>query len=476
MSIDLSKLPIDYASRDFDGFMEMFKNVIPTLTPEWTDLSDTDQGIVILQLLAYGLHIQSYSIDKGVMENLLPLAKTQKAIFNLTKFLGYEIGRQSASTVELTYTKESDKIDMEVIVPAGTKSSTDPLLGETVIFETDYPLVIPAGELSGTVTATQGESVSRENLGLGNGLDGQSFILEQLEVLDASIYIMSVEAGITYEWTKVENFLESMPNSRHYITEITEDGETRIVFGDGKSGMRLPVNAELFGDYRFGGGTRGNLAIGLINTLYDDFVPEIDSVTNAIPSTGGINAEDLEKSKQLAPKNYRAGGKAVTPEDFEDIAETFPGIARAVCVETFNINSDVNLYLSTDTGVPLTDELKQSVKDAIEDVMVMNQTLNVFPVVYKDFDIEMTVYIQDNYSQADIRMEVEGLIRNATDPNNYEFGDTVYLNAINQKSFFVKGVQNSIINTPIADVVTASTELPRLVNLTVNVVGGVASE
>jgi Baseplate J-like protein len=475
MSTDLTKLPIDYATKDYEGFMEMFKTVIPTLTPEWTDMSNSDQGIVILQLLAYGLHIQSYAIDKGAMENLLPLAKTQKAILNLTKFLGYEISKQTPATVPIIFTKESDKLDTEVIIPGGTKISTDPSFGEAVIFETDVPLIIPAGTLSGTVQATQGESVDREQLGIGNGMENQSFVLEQMEVLDESVYVMSVENGTVYEWTKVPNFLESLPNDRHYITELTEDSETRIVFGDGKSGMKVPFNAELTADYRFGGGAKGNLAPGLINYLYDDFIRDIDNVTNEEQSSGGTDYEDLEQSKTLAPKAFRAGGKAVTPEDFEDLAETFPGIARAVCKETFNITSDVNLYLATETGVPLTDELKNAVKESIEDVMVMNQTLYVHPVIYKDYNLDMTIYLADNTSQANAKMEVEGLIRNYTDPNNFDFGDTVYLNAINQNAFFARGVKNSIINSPATDVVTAETELPRLVTLTVNVVGGVVS-
>ena len=54
------KLPIDYVTKDYDGFLQMTKDMIPSLTPEWTDNSDSDMGTVILQLLAYGLHVLGY--------------------------------------------------------------------------------------------------------------------------------------------------------------------------------------------------------------------------------------------------------------------------------------------------------------------------------------------------------------------------------------------------------------------------------
>jgi hypothetical protein len=96
-------LPIDYVTKDFDGFLEMMKEMIPTLTPEWTDTSDSDQGIVILQLLSYGLHIMGYYQDRAVNENILHLARTKKSVLLLCKFLGYEPSTQEPATSIVTF-------------------------------------------------------------------------------------------------------------------------------------------------------------------------------------------------------------------------------------------------------------------------------------------------------------------------------------------------------------------------------------
>lgn len=474
MSVDLKNIPIDYATKDFEGFMEMFKDTIPILTPEWTDLSDSDQGVVILQLLAYGLHIQSFNIDKGVAENLLPIAKTQRSIYDLAKFLGYDIKLQTPSIVNMTFMKTEDALNKDVIIPENTQISTDPEFGDPVIFETDEPLVIPNGQTTGVVSATQGETVLQEDIGVGTGAENQTAVIEQTEVIVESLQFLTVENGTVFSWERVSNFLDSLPNSRHYTTELTEDGGTRLIFGNGVTGIRVPSGAEMLVTFRHGGGTKGNLAAGLINTLVEGDLADIELAVNNEASTSGTDVEDLEQARNLAPKSYRTGGKAVTVEDFQDIAEGFPGVARAVCVETFNANSDVNLYLASSTGDDVPVVLREAVKNHVESVMVMNQNLNVYGVLYKDYDLQITVYIQDNFSRASVETALKGILRDFLKPTNFQFGDAVYLSGIVHQAMFTGGVRNAVVNAPAGDIKPGPTELPRLKNLTVVVAGGVA--
>lgn len=470
---EMKVLPLDYATKDYDGFLQMFKDTIPVLTPEWTDMSDTDQGMVILQLLAYALHIQSYNIDKGIAENLIQLAKTKKSVLLLSKFLGYEIKTQQASTSTVTFTKKSASLNKQVVIPARTKITTDPALGEVVIFETDDSLIIPTGVTSGTINVTQGESTLREEIGVGTGDANQKFLIKTLEVLHGSIFLQTIESGAIFSWTQVENFIDSLPQDRHYTAELNEDGETIISFGDGVTGMRPVYNSIIETSYRYGGGIKGNLSAGKLNTLVvqnDD----IESLTNEIEATGGSDYEDLEKVRTQAPKNYRTGGSAVTPQDFQDFAETFSGIGRAVCIETFNANNDVNLYLAPEDGVVITQTLKDQVKDTIEDVMVMNQNLNVYEVSYYTYNLTLTVYLYDNFSQAEVKYQVESILKDYLHPNKFTFGETIYLGQIASQVFPVRGVKNAVITAPSTDITPSATQLPKLGTLTVNIQGGIA--
>jgi hypothetical protein len=467
-----NNLPIDYVTKDYDGFLQMMKDMIPVLTPEWTDTSDSDQGIVILQLLSYGLHTLGYYQDKAVNENLLHTAQTKKAILLLCKFLGYSLQKQQPASTTLRFTKDDTKIDQRVIIPAGTQVSTDPKLGEQIVFETDSVLVMEAGVTEGDITATQGETISREFIGLGNGQANQTFTLEYPMVLEDTLQIITVENDKDYYWTKVDNMIDSLPTDRHFTTSLNEENQTIVSFGDGIFGMRPLYQNNVFANYRSGGGTRGNLAIGLINTLVDTFVLGVQDVSNTVAATGGIDYEDLEHARVMAPKIYRTGGKAVTPQDFQDIAESVYGVQKALTEETFNANNDVNVYIATTDFSTASQTLLDAVKTALDDVRVMNCKLNVLPCLYRTIDIDLTVFVQTNFVASEVLQDVQDNITTYFNSSDFEMGAEIYLAQIIRQAFNALGVNNVIINNPTSDIVCAFNELPKLGTITISTNGG----
>ena len=40
--------PIDYVTKDYEGFRQLMIDLIPKYAPEWTDMSQSDFGIVII--------------------------------------------------------------------------------------------------------------------------------------------------------------------------------------------------------------------------------------------------------------------------------------------------------------------------------------------------------------------------------------------------------------------------------------------
>jgi hypothetical protein len=143
-------------------------------------------------------------------------------------------------------------------------------------------------------------------------------------VLDAS----GRPSEIWVRWHQVPDFYGSGPRDRHYILDHLT-GEVR--FGDGRHGMVPPqgrnnIRAAM---YRAGGGTRGNRPAGTIIQL-KSAVPYVDGVTNHEVAGGGANRETLERVKERGPRALRHLGRAVTAQDFEDLAhEASPDVARA---------------------------------------------------------------------------------------------------------------------------------------------------
>ncbi len=223
--------------------------------------------------------------------------------------------------------------------------------------------------LLNTTMARQAATLNDEILGSSDGSKNQTFrltrtpILEgaQLEVRepelpsvaeqralkneegDDAIAIIPDEAGrpreIWVRWHEVPDFYGSLPRDRHYVLDHLT-GELR--FGDGSNGLIPPVgrgNLRL-GQYRTGGGRAGNRPADAIVQLKTT-VPYVDKVTNHEAAKGGADAESLDSLLERAPRTIRHNNRAVTVEDFEDVARlASPEVARAKCVPLRDLISD----------------------------------------------------------------------------------------------------------------------------------------
>lgn len=444
---NLPNIPLDFVTNDYDGYFELMKDSIPLLTPEWTDMSDTDQGIVILQLLSYGLHVLGYYQERVMQENILELARTKKGILTACKFLGYEPSRQNASVATLTITKDSDYLDRKCVVPKGAQFSTNPNVGTPIIFETMEELIIPSGETQGKVNVIQGVTIRSEIVGVGNGKSNQKFVIPNSDVLIDSLDIFTNENDQIRSWGIVDNFLDSVPNDRHYTTSLDEEYRTVIHFGDGIFGRRVPEGMNVYVTYRIGGGRVGDLAPNLINYVYetDMDLNFIDKVYNEQFSQGGEDYEDLERARLRAPKHYRSREHAVTPLDFEDIAELVKGVYKAKAVETY-VTTKLYLYLlGTDYTAP-TEALCKLVEDTVNSRRVGNVDLEVLPCVIKEFQIKLTIYVHDKFDHNTVKEEVRNNLTKEFHISNFNFGDRFYANKSIDVAFNTAGVKNVVLD------------------------------
>lgn len=132
-------------------------------------------------------------------------------------------------------------------------------------------------------------------------------------------------------WQEVPDFFGSGPGDRHYVLDH-QTGELR--FGDGKRGMVPPPGARnvRLSWYRAGGGTDGNIAVGLL-TIPVSNTRDIAGVTNFFAASGGSDAESQEQLLDRAPRALRHQQRAVTRDDYEDLAlQASTEVARVKCV------------------------------------------------------------------------------------------------------------------------------------------------
>ncbi|MEA2165500.1 MAG: hypothetical protein QOK37_3627 [Thermoanaerobaculia bacterium] len=130
-------------------------------------------------------------------------------------------------------------------------------------------------------------------------------------------------------WHEVETLDGLGPKERRFITSTGDDDKTTVIFGDGRSGARLPTGREnVTSVYRTGIGAPGNVVAGQISLLATRPLG-VKSVVNPLPATGGANREDRDTARRNAPMAVMALDRLVSARDYEDFARTYAGIGKA---------------------------------------------------------------------------------------------------------------------------------------------------
>jgi hypothetical protein len=254
--------------------------------------------------------------------------------------------------------------------------------------------------LPNTVMARHATRIENEVLGSSDGSKNQTFqtalapVLkgQQLEVRELEVPSTTEQAAIRREagndaisivadqtgrplevwvrWTEAPDFYASGPRDRHYVLDPLAG---KAKFGDGISGMIPPMasgNIRML-SYRTGGGVGGNKPARAITELRTT-VPYVQSVTNYIAASGGAEAETYESLLERMPRTIRHSGRAVTYEDYEDLAMlASPEVARARCVRFYDAKNigAVSLLVVPRSGDPKpvpSVEMKKRVLEFIE--------------------------------------------------------------------------------------------------------------
>ncbi|HEX3577710.1 MAG TPA: putative baseplate assembly protein [Thermoanaerobaculia bacterium] len=216
--------------------------------------------------------------------------------------------------------------------PPGERTRSTLLLANDLSYRYRLDTVTIYGNV---VNATHGETHA-EVLGSGDaGKLMQEFPLRQspLTYLSAATPA-GAESTLAVRvndvlWHEVETLDGLGPKDRRFITTTDDDDKTTVIFGDGRSGARLPTGRDnVTSVYRTGIGAPGNVVAGQISLLATRPLG-VKSVVNPLPATGGANREDRDTARRNAPMAVMALDRLVSTRDYEDFARTYAGIGKA---------------------------------------------------------------------------------------------------------------------------------------------------
>jgi predicted phage baseplate assembly protein len=190
--------------------------------------------------------------------------------------------------------------------------------------------------------ATHGETV-QEVLGSGDASQAyQRFTLRQPPLTYTSAATASGTASSLQIrvndllWHEAPALYGHDSNERIFITRTGDDGKTTVIFGDGRTGARLPTGQEnVRATYRKGIGRSGLVKAEQISLLLTRPLG-VKGVINPIASSGAGDAEPLDAVRGNAPLTVMTLDRIVSLQDYEDFARAYAGIGKAHATWTWS--------------------------------------------------------------------------------------------------------------------------------------------
>ena len=291
------------------------------------------------------------------------------------------------------------------------------------------------------------------------------------------------------------------PLTQKFITEYTDKGYLKIIFGAGEpvnsdvsnigessdfakyqiskmvknnSMGKLPPYGQgsngwtMFVRYRSGGGTSSNIATNtLTNITYLDAsihecatsqeeimkankVRNSITVTNKIPSISGKDMPTPEEIKNMIKYHSGAQERCVTLKDYEDrIAKMPPKYGSPFRVGVTEENNKVMVYL---IGINhkgyLTSVLPEQMINNIINYLSMYRSLNDLVEVkcgrIINLSVETDIFIDKNYNSADVVKTVIETIKKYMDTNKRYMGEDIFVGDMQKEISKIDGVLNLI--------------------------------
>ncbi len=126
---------IDYLAKDYAGFRQTLLDFIPTRLPAWTERSEADIGIMLLELFSATADTLSYMQDRVANEAFLSSATQRRSVAGHLALIGYQMDEGASAHTWLQFQVNTTT---PLLLAPGFRVSTNPLRDNelVVVFET----------------------------------------------------------------------------------------------------------------------------------------------------------------------------------------------------------------------------------------------------------------------------------------------------------------------------------------------------
>lgn len=305
------------------------------------------------------------------------------------------------------------------------------------------------------VKATHGES-RHEILGSGSGAQTfQSFELKQFPLtyvsannptgIDSSLKVLVNDI----EWHEADSLAELESTDRHFITKTDNEDKSKVVFGNGVKGARLPTGTDnIRAMYRNGIGKGGNVNAEQISMLSTRPLG-VKAVINPLPASGGANRETRDQARKNVPLAIKALDRLVSVQDYQDFSSVYAGIGKAHAVEISDGRQQlVHVTIAGAEDIPIDEssDLFRNLRSALHNFGDPQQAIQLAVRELMFITIEAAVAILPDYQWESVEPSVRETLLDAFSFERREIGQSVMLSEVIKVMQSVRGVAYVSVN------------------------------
>ena len=289
---------------------------------------------VLLDIMAYNTHYNSYYANMVANEMFLDSASLRNSVVARAKHLGYRPRSTQGSKAAVTLTITPTDAPAAISIPKNTQFQGE-VTGVTYIWCTanSHSVNINANGVYtvAAVELTQGiPSTFRYTANTGDS--DQRFLLPNantdISTLSVSVQVSAADTE-TVVYTEATDITTVNSASTVYFIDEIEDGKYEVQFGDGILGKQLSNGniVILSGLVCDADVTNGAKSFSVVSDVggYSNVKIETSSTAD-----GGAIAADIDEIKFNAPKNFDAQNRCVTIHDYVALVKRDYGGAQAV--------------------------------------------------------------------------------------------------------------------------------------------------
>jgi hypothetical protein len=326
---------VNFTTLDYDQIRASLQDYLRA-NSNFTDYDFEGSNLsVIIDVLAYNTYTNAFIGNMLSNEVFLDSATLRENVVSAAREIGYLPRSATAARANISFFVDTSSYSyrpVSLTLKKGLVCSSSAFGNESYTFSISSDITVPVvNDIAyfESVEIIEGSFVVDNFTVAGiNPAPPQRFILDNPNIDTSTITVVVRDSRISSrsnKFTFADNLFNVTSTSKIFFVQEVEDQRYELIFGDGIFGVSLQDQNFIEASYVVTNQKEANgiTSFSFIGRIVDNNNNSITSgislLTTNISSGGGKEIESISSIKALAPKNYSAQGRCVTPEDYEAV-------------------------------------------------------------------------------------------------------------------------------------------------------------